>query len=500
MLKSHHFPNNPVPVGQLFLHSIFHLEVPQPHTLSYVIHGSRKTEITEFHKVEYYPLQYNTDGTPLGNLRFALRYEPLDLNVIIASLRKVDKAAIEKWVLAEPTGAYSRRTWFLYETFVGEKLDIEDASSGNYVDVLDEKFHFVSKSVNSKRYRIRNNLIGNIHLCPVIRKTIKLEQMISKNLSDVAKSAAAEYSSVEVMRAVSYLYTQETRTTFAIEGEKPSASRQQRYVSALQSISSFNPAHKHDLIQLQQAIVEPRYHANDYRTIQNFVGSTNPQYQEDVHYICPRPDDVTYLMTGWINLTKQLLSSHLDSVIIAAVCSFAFVYIHPFEDGNGRLHRFLIHSILNRCEYTPPGIIVPISAVIYRKIDKYYNILNSFSQSILEFINWELPAGGEMVIHNNTVDLYRFPDLTLHAEFLYECLEDAIRIDLKQELEFLAIFDRVLETIKNVVDMPDRRAHLLARLLLQNSGKLSKRKRGDYAELTDTEIEEMERGVQDLLT
>ena len=219
-----------------------------------------------------------------------------------------------------------------------------------------------------------------------------------------------------------------------------------------------------------------------------------------MRYICPRPYDVTYLMTGWINLTKQLLSSHLDSVIIAAVCSFAFVYIHPFEDGNGRLHRFLIHSILNRCEYTPPGIIVPISAVIYRKIDKYYNILNSFSQSILEFINWELPAGGEMVIHNNTVDLYRFPDLTLHAEFLYECLEDAIRIDLKQELEFLAIFDRVLETIKNVVDMPDRRAHLLARLLLQNSGKLSKRKRGDYAELTDTEIEEMERGVQDLLT
>ncbi|HIP51694.1 MAG TPA: hypothetical protein EYG94_06355 [Campylobacterales bacterium] len=26
--------------------------------------------------------------------------------------------------------------------------------------------------------------------------------------------------------------------------------------------------------------------------------------------------------------------------------AFSFVYIHPLEDGNGRIHRYLIHHVL----------------------------------------------------------------------------------------------------------------------------------------------------------
>ena len=32
----------------------------------------------------------------------------------------------------------------------------------------------------------------------------------------------------------------------------------------------------------------------------------------------------------------------------AAVLSFAFVYIHPLADGNGRVHRFLVNDLLYR--------------------------------------------------------------------------------------------------------------------------------------------------------
>ena len=34
----------------------------------------------------------------------------------------------------------------------------------------------------------------------------------------------------------------------------------------------------------------------------------------------------------------------------------------PFEDGNGRIHRFLIHNILARQGFTPEGVMFPISA------------------------------------------------------------------------------------------------------------------------------------------
>jgi len=42
----------------------------------------------------------------------------------------------------------------------------------------------------------------------------------------------------------------------------------------------------------------------------------------------------------------------------------------------------------------------------------------------------------------------------------------------------------------------DRRAALLIRLMLQNDGRLSKSKRGQFDELTDAEIAEMEQAVQ----
>jgi len=38
---------------------------------------------------------------------------------------------LEEWVRAEPTGEYSRRAGFLYETLTGETLDLEPVRMGN---------------------------------------------------------------------------------------------------------------------------------------------------------------------------------------------------------------------------------------------------------------------------------------------------------------------------------------------------------------------------------
>ena len=60
---------------------------------------------------------------------------------------------------------------------------------------------------------------------------------------------------------------------------------------------------------------------------------------------------------------ERMIDSAVNPVIIAAT-SFGFVYIHPFEDGNGRLHRFLIHYVLAGTSFTPSGIIFPVSAIM----------------------------------------------------------------------------------------------------------------------------------------
>ena len=49
-------------------------------------------------------------------------------------------------------------------------------------------------------------------------------------------------------------------------------------------------------------------------------------------------------------------------------------------------------------------------------------------------------------------------------------------------------FDGAIRATMEIVDMPDRRASLLVRLILQNNGRLSQTKRATFSELKDEEI------------
>jgi hypothetical protein len=489
-----------IPVGQLALHTMLNLNGPPPPVQSFIVAGVRRTREIGAQTEEYYPPQYSTDGTLQENLRFALKNEPLDLRIIHAALVQLGGQIIEAWVRAEPTGEFSRRAWFLYETFTGHTLDLEPVRIGNYVDALDEKLHFVARARNSSRHRVRDNLLGTRDLCPVVRRTHGLEARIQARLDEQAQALTANYSPEILARAVSYLYTKETRSSFAIEGEPPSSDREMRFLQALQDTSSFHPTDKKALVGLQNSIVDPRYAAIDWRSIQNYVGSTTRQFGQYVHFICPRPEDVPALMKGWMELTERALTSPLDAVIAAAVIAFAFVFVHPFEDGNGRIHRFLIHHTLAKRGFSPPNVIFPVSAAILRNMHLYDQALNAFSKPIMSAIDWDLTENQELIVRNDTHDLYRFFDATAQAEYLYDRVEEAVHIDLKEELGFLVAYDAAFRSVQNIVDMPDRRASLLIRLCLQNGGPLPKNKRKLFAELTNEEIKNIEDEIKRVIS
>ena len=52
-------------------------------------------------------------------------------------------------------------------------------------------------------------------------------------------------------------------------------------------------------------------------------------------------------------------------------------------------------------------------------------------------------------------------------------MAETIRTDLRGEIGFLKVFDAAIRATMDIVDMPDRRASLLVRLILQNNGRLS---------------------------
>lgn len=127
----------------------------------------------------------------------------------------------------------------------------------------------------------------------------------------------------------------------------------------------------------------------------------------------------------------------------------------------------------------------------------YDRVLESYSKAILPFIEFTLDSQGSMTVENETSHLYRYWDATRFAEYLYGCVAETIRRDLRDELGFLAVFDQALAEVMNIVDIPDRRASLLIRMILQNRGTLSNNKREkEFPELTNEEILSIESAIR----
>jgi Fic family protein len=180
-------------------------------------------------------------------------------------------------------------------------------------------------------------------------------------------------------------------------------------------------------------------------------------------------------------------------VLAAAMIAFGFVFIHPFEDGNGRIHRYLIHHILAKKQFTDQGIVFPVSSSILNHINDYRRVLESYSTPLLDFIEWVETRDHNVEVTNDTKDLYRFFDATRQAEFLFDCVEDTIRNIIPQEIRYLTNYDSFKNYLDEEFEMPDRMVASLVRFLEQNQGVLSKRAREmEFVMLNEKEVRQIE--------
>jgi hypothetical protein len=131
-----------------------------------------------------------------------------------------------------------------------------------------------------------------------------------------------------------------------------------------------------------------------------------------------------------------------------------------------------------------------------RDIGAYDRVLETFSRPIFPFIEYNMNDEQEITVTNETSPLYRFFDATPQTEYLFDCIEETISRDLKQELDFLKFFDAAVKSVMGIVDMPNQRAALLIKLIHQNKGKLSKGKRDSFSELSDEEIHKIETAIK----
>ena len=447
---------------------------------------------------EIYPPKY-WPGNSLGDhLEFALKYDGTNLAILASLFQKVAEEDFLGYVLSKPTGKYSRRLWFLYEFLTGTSLQIDDANRGNYIDLLDpDRYYTATPTRRIRRQRINDNLPGDNRFCPIIRRTDLLQSFEAVDLPERCRKVVSGYSPELLKRALRYLYTKETKSSFEIEHIKPNSTRTERFVALLQLAEREDFCEKAKLIDLQNRIVDPRFSESDYRTNQNYVGETVTWQKEVVHFACPKPEDLPDLMEGLVAAHKRMDEGGLSAVIHAAAVAYGFVFLHPFEDGNGRIHRFLIHNLRARRGVTPGGIMFPVSASMLKRLTEYSASLEAFSRPLMALVEYSLDKEGRMTVQNNTALWYRFIDMTPQAEALFRFIEQTIDTELVEELTFLANYDDAKRAIQEIVDMPDRQIDLFIRFCLQNNGRLPARKRESHFDsLVEDEIARMELIIQ----
>lgn len=462
--------------------------------------GYRKVIENHEQEIHQYTKKYAIDEDDTwAHLIFALKHEGINLTILKMLFFELSQKDLARFITMHPAGKYTRIVWYLYEFLLNKSLPIEDASSQiSYCYLLDENFYFTSYPEPRKRYRVYDNLLGGPSFCPIVRKTERIHDFQEKHFNLKIEELVKDYDSSIIQRAVQYLYTKETLSSYEIERERPSKRRASRFAEFLRkSAHDALPFTKETIVEAQNAIIDERFSEKGYRKIQNFIGQL---YQLKVHYICPKPQDVEYLMRGLIDSYVKMAASHVHPVVIAAVVSFGFVYIHPFEDGNGRISRYLIHAILSAQKFISQGIIFPVSAVMLENRKQYDEVLESFSRPLLESVEYAFNEQDQLVVEDDTADYYRFIDYTKMVEFLFWCIEKAIDDDFKRELRFVAGFDKAKQHIQSVIDMPDRLLELIIVLISKNNGTLSYAKRKKhFSMLTDSEIEAIERVVRECL-
>lgn len=501
-----HLPGRPYEaqlLGYAALIEHYGLECPSPRRLTAITGVGQKTSVIR-EGVEWLLLprgaRFRVPDEQIDHLGVALKHEGVDLRVLSQLFAKGIEDELSRFIDANRGGLYTRRAWYLYEWMTGRRLMITEPYGVQYVPLLDPNLYIVRRATRSTRHKVADNLPGVPGFCPLIRRT---ERLSSERITGLANEARAMVSGADpavLRRAVGFMLLNESKGSFGIEGETPPRNRLERWGRLISEAKDFILSVE-TLEHLQRSLFDPKqnYSALGLRQEGGFIGRHDARDQAPIpDHVSARPEDLRSLLTGLLDTYALLKRSRFDAVLTAASIGFGFVFIHPFEDGNGRLHRFLFQKALVDMGFNPDGVVLPVSAAILEDLLGYRAALEDYSTPTLPWIEWEPTAKGNVTVTNDTAYLYRYFDATRQAEYLVDRIERTIRFALPAELDYLHRFDEAKRRLAAVADMPDRLTSLFIQFCAQNDGRLSERKREEYfADLQEADLTAMEHAVQE---
>ena len=434
---------------------------------------------------------------PLQHLLFALKHEGINLQASILALKKIPDQAVAEAFLSATSSRYARLACYLWEIANGRKLEGLPAAVGAYEKLFDEAQYLTDRPRRDTRWRIDFNGIGTPEYCMTVQRTPVIQQLLQSDILGQVAQFVAGIDKAVLDRAVRWAYLSETDSSYAIEKEKPTHSKAEAFAGLLARARDPEVISEEYLVDLQNlAVSNPVDQAGSFRTQQNRL-CNDLRGAAGVTYLPPPPELLESVMAPIMALCNDR-TSPVDALVRGSLASFAFVFAHPFMDGNGRLSRFLFHKVACSDPKLADGMVLPISVAMKRHEKRYLEALQSYSK--LARACWDVTFVSEDTIYQDfrgQPEIYRYWDATACVEFGLEMAGEALRHDLVQELGFLQRYDAIYRAVNDAVDMNNDDLVLLVRSIA-SAGTLSIKQRkklvakGHRDELIDAAVEAAE--------
>ncbi len=439
-------------------------------------------------------------GAPLDHILFALKNEGINLQVLSQALPLVPPGELSEAVRRTPSGVYLRKAAFLWEAFTERTLE-DVAPSGRPTPLFDDSKYVTGPAIRNKKWRIDFNGLGTLRYCATVRRTPEIEAALKAGTLKRAEAWLSSIGKEHAGRAMPWAELVEFQKSFELEREPCDLNRAAQLAKVLhRAIAS--PLSESSLCELQNAMVStPCFAAASFRTEQNWLGKVIGRGVNTVTYVPPTPEALSGMMEDWMAAADRLAGA-TDPIAAAAVTSFGFVYLHPFMDGNGRLSRFLIHRQLMRSRALAEGVLLPISVAMKKNEAAYLAALSAYSQKMRPFWNVSWTGGTPEFAFDFLGEdtLYRYWDATEPAVFLHRMAQEALDVHLKEEVEYLALYDKLERRLGESYDLPSQWLARFVNVLMESGGRFSKSFRQKMADKIDAEaLDGMEQIAQDML-
>ncbi len=152
-------------------------------------------------------------------------------------------------------------------------------------------------------------------------------------------------------------------------------------------------------------LVEARY-AGRVRDVQNWIGGSDHSPRGAL-FVPPPPDVVDDYLTDLMRFANR---DDLSALVQAAVAHAQFESIHPFTDGNGRIGRALVNTVLRRRGFTRT-VVVPLASALVARRELYFSLLTRYRDGEVEPIVRAFAVSCAIAAQESTVSAERLAGL-----------------------------------------------------------------------------------------